>query len=186
MYPMFGNLCPDRYDNHLIIKEIVRRYGDAGVDLTSSTKEKFSRIKVGNKFIFLDSYSHLNMSLDKLATNLRDKGPEYFPLIRKEFPNDRKFEACLQKLIYPYSWVDGFDKFDQSIPTPDKFYNDLKDEDITPESYQRLLDVCKLFDINTLGQLHDLYLKIGMLIFIIDFLLIEISTIVYQLFLISL
>ena len=142
----------------------MHRYGDLGVDLTASTKEKFARIKVGEKFIFLDSYSHLSMSLDKLASNLRDKGTEYFPLIQREFPDNQKFEACIQKLIYPYTWIDSFEKFNYPIPTLEKFYNDLTDEDISQESYERLMNVCELFKIQTLGQLHDLYLKIDVLI----------------------
>ena len=153
-----------RYDNHFIIKALVQRYGDLGVDLTACTKQKFSRIKVAQKFIFLDSFSHLSMSLDKLAKNLRDKGDEYFPLIREEFTDEKEFQACLQKLVYPYSYIDNFTKFEEEIPTAEKFYNDLTDEEISEESYQRLLNVCDLFKIRTLGELHDLYLKIDVLI----------------------
>lgn len=142
----------------------MRRYGDLCIDLVATTKEKFSKIKVGKRFIFLDSFSHLSMKLDKLAQNLKDKSVDHFPLIREEYPEDDKFKACLQKLIYPYAWVDDFDKFDHKIPSPDKFFNDLTGEDIPSGEYERLLGTCKLFNITTVGQLHDLYLKIDVLI----------------------
>ncbi len=153
-----------RYDNHFLIKTLVRKYGSAQIELTASTKEKFSRIKVGSKFIFLDSYSHLSFSLDKLAENLRDKGEDYFPLIRKEFPQDEQFRMCLQKLVYPYSFMSSWEKFNEAIPPAKMFHNDLTQEDIDEETYDRLLKACDLFNISTLGQLHDLYLKIDVLI----------------------
>ena len=133
------------------------------MQVVASTKEKYSKIETP-KIIFLDSYSHLNDGLDKLALNLKDKGTKYFELVRNEFPEDLKFNACLQKLIYPYSYMDSFSKFEEEIPGPEMFYNDLKDEQVSEDEYHRLQNTCKLFNINTLGQLHDLYLQIDILI----------------------
>ena len=152
-----------RYDNHFIIKEIARRYGTAKISLLANTKEKYTRIKTP-KFFIHDSFSHLSDSLDKLARNLKDKGTEYFSLVRNEFTDDIEFNACIQKLIYPYSYMDSFEKFSESIPSSETFYNDLLDKPIDDAEYDRLLDTCKIFNVRNLGQLHDLYLKIDVLI----------------------
>ena len=115
--------------------------------------------------MFLDSFSHLSDSLDKLALNLKNKdNNKYFKLVQKEFPRKEHFNACLQKLIYPYAYMDNFSKFDEPIPKQELFYNDLKDEPVSDEEYKRLMDVCRMFEIDNLGQLHDLYLKIDVLL----------------------
>lgn len=152
-----------RYDNHFIIKAIARRYGTAKISLLASTKEKYTRIKTPN-FCIHDSYSHLSDKLETLASNLKDHGIENFRLVRKEFPDDIKFNACIQKLIYPYSYMDSFERFSEPIPEADKFYNDLSEEPIDEAEYARMRETCKIFDIKNLGQLHDLYLKIDVLI----------------------
>ena len=131
--------------------------------LLATTKEKYSRIETPNH-IFMDSFAHLPDSLAKLTLNLKDKGSEQFDLVRKEFPENSKFNVCLQKLIYPYTYMDSFEKFDEPIPGPEMFYNDLSDEHVSEDEYERLIKICKLFKINTLGELHDLYLKIDVLI----------------------
>ena len=133
------------------------------IDIIASSKEKYSQISTP-KFVFRDSFSHLSSSLDSLVKNLLDKGEDQFTLLRQGFPEIEQFKACLRKLVYPYSYMTSFDKFDEPIPDPEHFYNDLNDEDIEEIEYERLLSTCKLFGITTLGELHDLYLKIDVLL----------------------
>ena len=152
-----------RYDNHFIIQELAKQCKTSNIELLANTKEIYVRIKTP-KFLFHDSYSHLNDSLDNLAKNLKDKGSEYFTFVRDEFPDDTKFTACLQKLVYPYTYMNSFEKFAEAIPDESKFHNDLTNEPIDDIEYKRLKYVCKIFNIQTLGELHDLYLKIDVLI----------------------
>ena len=65
----------------------------------------------------------------------------------------------LQKLIYPYDYIDGFDRFEEPIPGKPAFFNKLTNEDLSDEDYDTLLRICKVFNITTLGELHDLYLR---------------------------
>ena len=44
------------------------------------------------------------------------------------------------------------------------FYNQLTDEQLSEEDYTRLMKTCEIFGIKTLGELHDLYLKIDVLL----------------------
>ena len=151
------------YDNHFVVKSIEHYCQVQNIDVVANTKEKFVQISTP-KMVFRDSFSHLNSSLDDLVRNLRSKGDHLFPLLREMFREDDKFQACLQKMIYPYMYMDSFKKFDEKIPGPDKFYNDLTEEDLEEKEYQRLLYVCKLFNVQTMGQLHDLYLMIDVLL----------------------
>jgi hypothetical protein len=67
-------------------------------------------------------------------------------------------------MVYPYDYIDGFHQFEEDIPPIEKFYNQLNEAELSEEEYKRLLKVCKTFNIENLGQLHDLYLKIDVLI----------------------
>ena len=98
--------------------------------------------------------------METLAENLRAKGEEYFSFVSNEFPVSEEFQLCLQKLIYPYSYMDSFEKFNEPIPSIEHFYNDLNEEELDQEEYKRLQETCIKFGITNLGQLHDLYLKI--------------------------
>ena len=88
----------------------MKKYSASNIEITANTKEKYTRIKTP-KFLFHDSYSHLSEKLDTLADNLKQKGEKYFPLLQREFPENKKLKACMQKLVYPYAYMDSFEKF---------------------------------------------------------------------------
>ena len=134
------------YDNHLIIRALATKFGASNISLIGSSKETFSKIETRH-FVFLDSYSHLNDSLDTLASNLRSKGPQHFTFVRNEFPDDEKFELCLQKLVYPYSFMDSFERFDERIPPIEYFYNELTESHIEQSEYDRLMQAREKFNI---------------------------------------
>ena len=151
------------YDNHFLIKSLASNPLVGDIDVLGQTCEKYTRISTP-RFIVQDSMSHLIGSLDNLSASLRQRGDDGFALVRAEFPDDRLFECCMRKLVYPYDYVDSFQKFDEQIPGIDAFYNTLNDEELALGEYKRLIGTCRLFNITTLGQLHDLYLKIDVLI----------------------
>ena len=151
------------YDNHFLIESLASHPHVGEIDVLGQTSEKYTRMST-SRFIIQDSMSHLIGSLDSLSSSLRQRGVDGFDLVRSEFPDDRKFECCLRKLVYPYDYIDDFNKFDEPIPGREAFYNKLNDEELAAEEYKRLIETCRLFKIRTLGQLHDLYLKIDVLI----------------------
>ena len=62
-----------------------------------------------------------------------------------------------QKDVYPYHYMDSFEKFDQTeLPTKEKFYSALNDQHITNEEYNLASKVWKTFNIKTMGEYHDL------------------------------
>lgn len=56
--------------------------------------------------------------------------------------------------------MDSFDKFKQTeLPAKADFYSILNDEHITDEQYQYAQKVWGTFNLKTMGEYHDLYLK---------------------------
>jgi hypothetical protein len=151
------------YDNHFFIKSLAANPNVGEIDVLGQTREKYTRITT-TRFLVQDSMSHLIGSLDSLSASLRQRGDDGFGLVRSEFPDDRQFECCMRKLVYPYDYIDSFQKFNEPIPGIEAFYNRLNDEELATGEYERLRETCRLFNITTLGQLHDLYLRIDVLI----------------------
>ena len=80
-----------------------------------------------------------------------------------------KTEKCLdlltEKGVYPYDYMNSFDKFnDERLPSKEQFYSRLTEEDITNDDYNKAKQIWKHFDIQNMGEYHDLYLKTDVLL----------------------
>ena len=86
---------------------------------------------------------------------------ERFASTYKFCNNDlNKFVMLLRKGVYPYEYMDGWDKFNEiSIPNKESFYSSLTMESITETDYIHANNVFKTFKINNLGDYHDLYVQ---------------------------
>ena len=86
---------------------------------------------------------------------------ERFPNIYKFCDNDlNKFIMLLRKGVYPYEYIDGWDKFNEKIiPSKESLYSNLTLEDITKTGYAHANNVFKKFNINNLGEYHHLYVR---------------------------
>ena len=74
--------------------------------------------------------------------------------------NLNKFVMLLRKGVYPYEYMDGWDKFNEtSIPSKESFYSNLAMENITETDYIHANNVFKTFKLNNLGDYHDLYVQ---------------------------
>ena len=62
--------------------------------------------------------------------------------------------------MYPYEYLNSFKRFSED-KLPDKciFFSSLKDECISEKDYKRAIDVWNVFQMNTMGDYHDLYFK---------------------------
>ena len=66
----------------------------------------------------------------------------------------------LRKGVYPYEYMDEWDKFNEKIiPNKESFYNSLTLENITGVDYIHANNVFKTFKLNNLGDYHDLYVQ---------------------------
>ena len=84
----------------------------------------------------------------------------------KKFP--RMYQFCngdldklvllLRKGVYPYEYVDSWERFGEtSLPDKKYFYSELILEDITYKNYAHAQNVWEIFEMNSLGEYHDLY-----------------------------
>ena len=72
-----------------------------------------------------------------------------------------------QKGVYPYDFMDSFEKFNQTeLPTKGQFYSILNDQHITNDEYNHAKKVWKVCNIKIMGEYHDLYLKSDMLLLV--------------------
>ena len=111
---------------------------------------------LGNHLNFIDSFQFMSSSLDKLLSNLPK---EAFKYTSEEFTG-KKLNLMSQKGMYPYDYIGCFEKFDQTeLPTKEQFYTILNEQHVTNGEYDHARKVWKTFDIETMGDYHDLYLK---------------------------
>ena len=120
-------------------------------------------IIVNRNVTFIDSFQFYNGSLDTLTSNLEDNDFKHLTL---EFCID-KLEILKRKDVYPYEWVDSYEKFKHpSLPEKKYFYSSLKDGkrdrsngQISDKQYQHLQIVWDAFNFNTFEDFHDHYYK---------------------------
>ena len=71
-----------------------------------------------------------------------------------------KFFILLRKGIYPYEYMDGWDRFsEKALPDKDSFYSSLTMEDVSKTDYVHANNVFKKFCRNNFGDYHDLYVR---------------------------
>ena len=70
------------------------------------------------------------------------------------------FFMLLRKGVYPYEYIDEWDKFNEKIlPGKESFYSNLTLGNISEIDYAHANNVFKKFNINNLGEYHDLYVR---------------------------
>ena len=73
--------------------------------------------------------------------------------------------CLLRKGVYLYEYMDSWEKFDENTLPPKKaFYSSLNLEDISDEDYAHAQKVWDVFEINNLGDYHDLYVQSDILL----------------------
>ena len=116
---------------------------------------------LGKHLVFLDSFQFMASSLERLAANLPTDTFKYTSQVFQ----DEKLALMKQKGVYPYDYMDSFQKFgDQQLPPKEEFYSILTDDSISDEQYQHAQKVWNTFNMRTMGEYHDLYLKSDILL----------------------
>ena len=161
------------YDSHFIIQEIgaiVKKHAyknkngeekQMNINAIPNNMEKYMAFMLGNHLTFIDSFQFMSSSLDKLVSNLPAEALKY---TNKKFKGG-KFELMTRKGVYPYDYMDSFEKFNKTeLPTKEEFYSILSDEHITDEDYQHAKNVWNTFKLQSMGEYHNLYLKSDILL----------------------
>ena len=66
---------------------------------------------LGHNLVFIDSFQFMSSSLDKLANNLPKESFKYTSEI---FKKEKHFNLITKKGVYPYDYMDSFDKFNET------------------------------------------------------------------------
>ncbi|CAB4008822.1 uncharacterized transposon-derived, partial [Paramuricea clavata] len=151
---LFHNL--EGYDAHLFIKNLGVNIPKTEEKYISFTKEvvvdKFKgkdgkEKNIKRELRFLDSFKFMASSLDKLTKGLEQR------------------KILKQKGVYPYEYMDGFNRLGEtSLPPKSKFFSSLTGESINDTDYRRAQNVWNTFDMKTMRDYHDLYLKTDVLL----------------------
>lgn len=79
--------------------------------------------------------------------------------------DDKAAHLLLRKGVYPYEYIDSFDRFDEtSIPQKEAFYSRLTRDGISDADFQHVQTVWEAFKCKTLGDYHDIYLRTDVLL----------------------
>ena len=128
-------------------------HGDKYVDC----KSDLSYMKVIDAALIFRSFNCKKNYEKEINKELIEK----FASIYKFRNNDlNKFVMLFRKDVYPYEYMDGWDKFNEtSIPNKESFHSNLTMEDITETDYIHANNVFKTFKLNSLGDYHDIYVQ---------------------------
>lgn len=173
------------YDAHLFITSL-SKYGQhsSSVSCIPNNEERYisfsKEIKVGEYYSekhnklkpimyeirFLDSIAFMNSSIESLVSNLRkdcnndEDFKRIFPNSYKHFNNMEQLKLMTQKGVYPYDYIDSFDKLNRTaLPPREAFYSRLYDSECSMSDYLRAKLVWKTFNCKTFLDYHNLYLK---------------------------
>ena len=99
------------YDSHFIMQEIGKFNQD--IKVIPNNMEKYMAFMLGKHLVFLDSFQFMSQGLSNLTNNLPDEAFEY---TSEEF-QDNKLQLMKQKGVYPYDYMDSFNKFEDKKTT---------------------------------------------------------------------
>ena len=133
-------------------------------------KEKFMELR------FIDSFKFMATSLDLLVKNLvgctlpggnggdsRASAGQRLAGFEKYL--ESQYKLLTRKGIYPYEYMMSWDKFEETkLPPIEAFYSKLSTSGVSKDDYQHAQQVWKEFRIRNLGEYHDLYLRMDVVL----------------------
>ena len=140
------------YDSHLIMQELGKF--NFKINVIPNALEKYVSFIINNKLIFIDSIQFLSSSFDNLIENLSE---DDFKYLTQEFDNN-VLDIVKEQGFYPYEYMSDFEKFKKELLSKEKFYSSLTGRKPT-EKYEHDLSVWNKFEMKTMKDYHDLYLK---------------------------
>ncbi|XP_044019500.1 uncharacterized protein LOC122859882 [Aphidius gifuensis] len=154
------------YDSHFLIKALKKQFpGD--IDLLALNKESYisftKRVKGTRiKLRFIDSYKFMASSISTLANELDDNDKS---ISRSYCDNLEEFKLITKKGIFPYDYIDCWEKFDEEqLPSKLDFYSQLNEEHVSDDDYAHACNVWRVFKLKNLGEYSDLYLRTDVLL----------------------
>ena len=158
---VFHNL---NYDLRQIINSFAKmtkveldEHNNCNINCIAGNSENYKTLNL-NSYKFIDSMAFIMASLEKLIENV----PDEKKMAMRKITNDPElFKLICKKGEFPYDWFDDFGKLSEDVTIPDieTFYNKIKDEHLSKEQYDDMMDTVQKFGIKNFKEFHDLYLK---------------------------
>ena len=133
---------------------------DFKINILPNRLLKYISFSLDNKLVFIKSFQFLSSSLYSLVKKLSKND---FKHLIQEFDSEVldlvKKEGC-----YPYEYMCDFENFYEKLPSKKNFYSSLSDKGIRYKKYQHVFEVWNKFEMKTMKDYHDLYLKCDILL----------------------
>ena len=114
-------------------------------------------IKIKNKKLLLKCFNCNAYYIKKINKDLIKKFKNTYSFRNNDID---KFVLLLRKGLYPYEYVDNWERFSEiSLSSNEDFYSNLNMEDVNDIDYRHANNVFKRFELENLGQYHDLYVQ---------------------------
>ena len=166
---LFHNL--NNYDAHLIISNAKLMDCKKKIDVIAQNSEKFitfgfDHLLFKYRFGFLSSSLYELVEMNKYVevgghNKLLDNWKDNFKFSSKSeyVRNEHDLNLLTEKGVFPYDYMDNWDRFDEtSLPSKEMVDSELTKSHISDEDYERAKHVFDNFNLNNLGDYHDLYL----------------------------
>ena len=106
---------------------------------------------------FIDSCQFTPKGLDVLVKTLADDEFRYL----RESCTSNHFGLNGRKSVYPYDYMDSFDRFDETkLPSQDVFFSKLSGSPCSDSEYTHSTRVWTAFGCRTMADYHDIYLQL--------------------------
>jgi hypothetical protein len=145
------------YDQFFLLKAIAKQYKKASDKMTiiPKTREKFKSFTF-NKLRFIDSYSFLQGSLDKIVKNLSEND---FDIFNEVFDEDWQRQLLKNsKQVFPYEYVSSIEKLQETqLPPYEQWYSTLREENVSRSDYEQALHIFQKFGCTSIADFLQLY-----------------------------
>ena len=166
-----------KYDGHLIIQNAEQLSNKKKIDVIAQNSQKFINIGFDSLSV-KDSSGFKSASLDKLVSMTKydntDEKDRSKWIWRDNWPSNCRYSSkndiikadlLTEKGVYPYDYMNTFDKFDEEqLPSKEQFYSRLSEEDKTNDDCNKAKQIRKHVNIQNMGVYHDLYLQTDVLL----------------------
>ena len=114
-------------------------------------------IKIKNEKLLLKCFNCNTYYIKEFHKDLIKKFKNTYSFCNND---TNKFVSLLRKGVYPYEYVDSWERFSEiSLPRKKDFYSNLNLEDINDIDYRHANNIFKRFELENLGQYRDLYVQ---------------------------
>lgn len=170
---IFHNLS--NYDAHFIVRTLSNNI-PGHVTVIPCTDERYVSFtkavpsRCGGKFHqfiklrFVDSFRFMTSSLDYLSSLLPFREKKILQSQCRNLSNEQT-QMLQRKGVFCYDYIDSWTRLDEtSLPSKDSFFSVLTGNHISDDEYEFARKVWAGFNLRTLGEYSDLYMKTDILL----------------------